>query len=122
MDFPRAPLQSLTSITYTDDAGATGTVAAANYVVDADSEPGRLALAAGGSWPGITLRAIAGVKLRFVAGYGDDPEDVPQGYKQAMLLLVGHWYENREAVISTGAIPKGLSLAVDALLMVDRNW
>ncbi|MFP5432845.1 MAG: head-tail connector protein [Alphaproteobacteria bacterium] len=35
--------------------------------------------------------------------------------KAAILLLVGHWYANREAVV-TGTIATQLPMAVDALL------
>jgi hypothetical protein len=30
--------------------------------------------------------------------------------------LIGNWYENREAEVSSGAVPKVLALGVDALL------
>jgi uncharacterized phiE125 gp8 family phage protein len=39
---------------------------------------------------------------------------------QAMLLLIGHWYENRQAV-TTEKTPQVLELAVDALLNPDRS-
>lgn len=48
------------------------------------------------------------------AGYADAAA-VPQGIKQAMLLLVGSWYENREATIS-GATIAEVPFAVDALI------
>ena len=33
-----------------------------------------------------------------VAGYGDLPSDVPESTRQAIKLLAGHYFENREAV------------------------
>jgi hypothetical protein len=48
--------------------------------------------------------------------------DIPQRYKHAIQLIIAHWYENREAVVSSGAVPKQLELAVDALLMTDRVY
>lgn len=118
---PRPPLQSITSITYLDDTGAAGTVAASNYVVDTYSEPGRVALSSSGSWPGVTLYAVAGVRVRFVAGYGAAGSAVPQEFRQAILLLVEHWYEQREPVSLSGAMPKEVPFGVEALLWMDRD-
>ena len=39
---------------------------------------------------------------------------MPSGYKQAIKLLVGHWYENREAVSNDAG--SAVDLAVDSLL------
>ena len=96
LTFPKPPLQSVTSITYTDIDGNSDTVDSSAYLVDADSWPGRLVLRNGQSWPSVTLREIGGVVIRFVAGYGDDIEDVPTPIRQAMLLILSDWYENRE--------------------------
>ena len=35
-----------------------------------------------------------------MAGYGA-ASTVPTSIKQAMLLLIGHWYENREAMVES---------------------
>lgn len=124
INLPRPPLQSVTHIKYTDSDGNESTFSSDSYMVDTYEEPGRIVLNDGYSWPGDTLRAANGVTIRFVAGYGDEPEDVPQKYRQAILLLVGHWYENREAVsldmVRGGAMP--VPMAVKSLVMVDRNW
>ena len=58
--------------------------------------------------------------MQFVAGYGDEELDMPETTVQAIRLLVGHWYENREAVSSTGAIPKEVPFGVMSLLWLDR--
>ncbi len=57
--------------------------------------------------------------ITFTAGYGA-PADVPAAIRQAMLLLIAHWYEHREAV-SLGASPSALPMAVDALLAPYRR-
>lgn len=41
--------------------------------------------------------------------------------EQAMLLLVGHWYANREAVV-VGAAPAAVPLAVDRLLWYRKRF
>lgn len=115
------PLQSITSVTYIDSDGGSNVMSSADYFADAHSEPGRLVLAYNASWPSATLRPAAAITIRYVAGYGD-PDDVPDHYKQAIMLLVGHFYENREAVIAgQGITISQLPLAVDALLMIDRG-
>lgn len=119
IELPRPPLQSVTSIVYTDSDNNATTWAASNYIVDTDSEPGRVVLAYGASWPGVTLRPANPIQITYVAGYGDDGSAVPVSYQQALKLLVGHWYENREATIA-GTIAREIPLAVDSLLWLDR--
>lgn len=117
---PRPPLQSVSSITYRLQDGTVVTLDPANYVVDTKSEPGRVVLAPGRSWPSDPLYAAGAVTVRYVAGYGD-PAAVPVAIKQAILLLVGHWYENREAV-AVGHTVIQLPMTVDALLWPYRVW
>jgi len=40
-----------------------------------------------------------GVRMRFVCGFGDAGANVDYRARQAMLLLIGHYYEHREEVI-----------------------
>jgi len=119
-ELPYPPLQSVTSIVYTDEAGDQSTWDAANYVVDTYSTPGRILIKSGVSWPSETLQVGASIAITYVAGFGTE-DDVPDTYKQAMLLLVGHLYENRESVV----VQQGIGLvevpqAVEWLLLTDR--
>lgn len=118
---PLPPLQSVASITYKDQDGDESTFSADDYIVNTDAEPGKVVLAYGASWPSTSLYPTGAVTVQFVAGYGDASTDVPQKYRQAMLLLIAHWYENREAIATTGAVPKEIPLAVESLLWLDRN-
>jgi uncharacterized phiE125 gp8 family phage protein len=113
---PRPPLQSVVDVKYYDTNDTEHALAAADYFVDNKSDPGRLILKA---WPAGVLRPTNGVCVEFTAGYGDDAEAVPQKVKQAMLLLIGHWYENREAAIA-GTISREIEFAVRSLLWLDR--
>ncbi|MDR1943975.1 MAG: head-tail connector protein [Synergistaceae bacterium] len=45
---------------------------------------------------------------------------VKQTWKQAMFLLIGHWYEHRESV-NMGNITTEIPMGVDMLLWQDRN-
>ena len=51
-------------------------------------------------------RALAGIEIDVEAGYGDAPADVPQPLRQAIELLVAHWYENR-GLIAVGQTRRG---------------
>jgi hypothetical protein len=123
---PRAPLKAtggIVSVKYLDATGAQITlVAGTDYVVGARSEPAIIAPAYGKSWPATRnyLDATGNypAEVRFIAGYGAAGSAVPENFRQAMLLLVGHWFENREEVSgsSLASIPKG----VEALLWQDR--
>lgn len=120
IELPRPPLQQVDSVTYVDADGVQTVWDPANYLVDTRSYVGSLHLARGTSWPSVTLPPINGIVVRYVAGYGDAAK-VPQKVKQAMLLLIGHWYEHREAVL-TGTISKEIEFAVSALLDPDKVY
>jgi uncharacterized phiE125 gp8 family phage protein len=95
---PFVPLQSVTSIKTTSAAGVESTLAAATYVVDAASTPGRIVLADGGSWP-TDLRTVNAIAIRCACGYGTAGTAVPDPILQAMLQLVTHWYRHRDAAV-----------------------
>jgi uncharacterized phiE125 gp8 family phage protein len=108
LDIPKAPLQSVTSISYVDTAGQTQVWAASNYLVDAPSGPrgrrGRIAPAYGVVWP-FTQAQINAATVRFVAGYGATAASVPSLLRQAMLMDIATLYENRDA--EAVAMPTG---------------
>lgn len=110
---PKPPLQSVTSVQYIDGAGATQTVSASDYRVDTYTEPGRIEPVT--VWPVADAR-VAAVRVTYVAGF-TSAALVPQTIKQAMLLLMTHWYENRSAVGRPGG---PVELAVASLL--GMNW
>jgi uncharacterized phiE125 gp8 family phage protein len=120
IEIPKPPLQSVGFVKYYDTASTpvlqTWT-ASGNYEVDIKATPGRLLLIDGICWPDTNHQANA-VTIRFDAGYGVAAA-VPDDIKTAMRLLMGHWYENREDVV-TGAVPMKLQRSVDALLWMNR--
>ncbi len=113
------PLREIVSVSYTDDAGGVHVVDPSEYLVDTVSEPGRLRMRNG--WPGGALQELNGLAIEFTAGYGVDGAAVPRGMQQSVLLLAAHWYENREPVITTGAVPKELPLTVKSLFATWRR-
>jgi uncharacterized phiE125 gp8 family phage protein len=93
-DVPRAPLRSVTSITYIDTDGAEQTLSTSLYTVDVYSIPGRIVKAYNQEWPD-TLGHIDDVTVTFESGYATQ-DDVPPEIQQGVLLIVGDLYENRE--------------------------
>ena len=93
---PRSPLQSISSIGYTDtDGNPQPLVANTDYQVDANAEPGRIRPAYGTSWP-TARREYSSVEIEFVAGYGTTAAEIPDLALHAVRLLIGDFYENRE--------------------------
>ncbi len=118
---PMPPLQAVESITYLDEDGVTHTVTASDYRVYTNVEPGLVVLKSNIAWPSAVLAVGPSITVRYTAGYGLATA-VPEQYKSAMLLMIGHLYENREAVI-TGTIATVLPMAVASLLTNDRrDW
>lgn len=116
---PRPPLQSVTSVKYVDVDDVEHTLAGAAYLVDTVGLPGRLVLREGASWPAAALRAVNGVCVRFVAGW-PEPGDAPAELRLAARMLVGHWFENREAVSSQPL--SETPWAVDAVVFPWKVW
>jgi|GEM_PF-304366 len=91
----KIPLQSVTSVKYTDADGLTQTIANDLYMVDLNSRPPRIVRIQEASWPSVQPRPRA-VAVELVAGYGDKRQDVPENVTTYILYKVGDLYENRE--------------------------
>ena len=107
--FPRAPLGSVTSVTYYDSNNALQTWSSAEYDVDTAGNLGRLRPKEGYSWPSTYDRPNA-VTVTFVSGYGSAASSVPQSIKQAMLFHIADIYDHRATQVtgtSVSAMPFG---------------
>lgn len=91
-----APLISVDAVTVYDSDGAGSVVDADSYEVDLVSVPGRLVRGAAAAMP--VGKAVNGIAIDVTAGYGPSSVDVPGPLRQAILMLVTHWYEHRGAV------------------------
>jgi uncharacterized phiE125 gp8 family phage protein len=94
----RGRVQAVTAITAYDPDDASSTVATSVYQVDAVSEPARVVLKSGQSWP-TDLREVNALSVQYTAGYGATALTVPGPLKQAVLLVLGAMWEHREQVI-----------------------
>lgn len=110
IELPLGPITSVTSVKYTDTTGTEQTMSALLYQTDIPGVEGRIVAPDG--WP-VTGDYVNAVKVRWVAGLG-----AAQAIKQAMLLLIGHWYVNREIV---GDARAELPLAFTALVAPFRR-
>jgi uncharacterized phiE125 gp8 family phage protein len=129
IELPRSPVQSVTSVTYVDQNGVTQTLDPSQYRVyglhtagqATGSIPGiaRIEQAIGVYWP-LLYPQGAVITVRFVAGYGDSPGSIHEGLRQAMLLLIRLWYDNRGEAMETdhGIVPLGF----EALVSQQRVW
>ena len=68
------------------------------YDAQLNYEPSQIQLADGQSFPDITKRNDA-VLARYTVGYGSAASDVPEIIKQAILLTIGNFYQNRNSVV-----------------------
>jgi len=91
---PVMPLASLVAVTAYDAAGQAHALAPGQFQIE--PAPARLLLP-----PAIAglpaLRARLGIEIDYLAGYGDTAADVPADLKQALLVLVGAWFEHRDS-------------------------
>lgn len=113
---PNPPAQSVTSITYIDTTGALQTLAPSQYAFSKGDIFGFIEPAYGASWPPVRNQ-LETITVRYVAGYGSNPGDLPEPIRQAILFLVGHYAENREPVaVDIRGTPIELPLTVTSLL------
>ena len=88
------------------------------YELLLDDNPPRIVTPALELWP-ITYAGQRGaVEIDFIAGYGAAGNTVPPMLKQAIKMLVAHWYEHREAV---GTVGQEVPLAVDSILRLYQD-
>lgn len=111
------PVSSILSVTVTDKDGIPTTLSPSMYSLYSDSYKASLVLSSGYKYPSVGENKYP-VRIVFEAGM--PPASVPRRTKRAILLLIGHWYENREDVEVRKK--KHLPLAVDTLLDMDRTW
>lgn len=94
LDLALSPLTSVTNFQYIDEDGATQTISGSNYTADTVSKPARIVKRDDYTWPTVDDIPNA-VWVTYVAGAANAGA-LDASLKQAMLLQIGYWYENRE--------------------------
>lgn len=118
LDLPVTPYQSVTSLRYYDADNVQQTANVANdYIVFGNDDYGYIEPVT--AWPAMYDRPDA-IELVFVVGFGN-ASAVPQNIIHAAKMMVGHWYENREAVVDYSV--NNVPMAVHDLVNIDRiGW
>lgn len=118
---PRGKTQSVSSIQYTS-GGTTATLtgpssgspAGTDYQEDLEGDDGGIIMPnQGASWPSVDLDVPSPVVITFTAGWASG--DIPQDVIHAVMLLVGHWFQNREASVVAASVAE-LPMGAEALL------
>jgi uncharacterized phiE125 gp8 family phage protein len=103
-----APVMSVDAVTLRAADGTASVLPTDGYVVDLVSSRLRILP---GARPALSA---CQVEIDITAGYGTEPAHVPEPLRQAVLMLVAHWYSHREAALA--AVPVPLQLGVDSLM------
>jgi uncharacterized phiE125 gp8 family phage protein len=86
-ELPRPPIATLVSATYKDKDGVEHEMAEGDCIISNDKvyfpNP-----------PTAELFGVNPIAVTYTAGY----TNLPTSLRQAMLMLIAHWYNNREAV------------------------
>ncbi|HSH72348.1 MAG TPA: head-tail connector protein [Methylophilaceae bacterium] len=120
IELPHVPVASITSVKYLDSDGIEQTIAGSDYYLDNAGLKNWVIPGHGTSWPS-SFDAANAVRVRYVAGYGDETK-VPGGIKSWILLTVGTLYKNRESTIDgtiTSPIPERF---YESLLDPYKTW
>jgi uncharacterized phiE125 gp8 family phage protein len=107
IELPKPKFGTLTHIKYYDDAGVETDLDTLTYYLDSNATPATLSLRLGQTWPETESGRPSAVRVKYTCGYGK-AADVPMPIKQGIMLLIGHWYENRENIV---VIHKALQIA-----------
>jgi uncharacterized phiE125 gp8 family phage protein len=120
---PRPPMRpAAVTVTYRDEAGNDQTLLSASnqFQVDSNIVPGRIYPLYNGVWPAVRGDENS-VTVQWQAGYGAAGTAVPSILRQAMLILIAHWYEMRQPVFAgySQVVPVPLTFQT---LMAASGW
>ncbi|MEL6298933.1 MAG: head-tail connector protein [Pseudomonadota bacterium] len=108
---PLHPVREVVGASAIDAGGASTAIPLDQVDVNLDERPATVC---------VTAEFGKRVAIDFEAGFGADPADVPEPIRQALLLLVAHWFENREPVV-IGSDATRIPMTVSALLAPYRG-
>lgn len=107
IELPRRNVISVTSVTSYDMDANASVFDSSKYYLSGD----RIALKNDSDWPSDNLRYFDAIKIIFNSGFGSfsSPtwsQSVPKDIKQATLMLIAHWYQNRGDEVAENIIPR----------------
>jgi uncharacterized phiE125 gp8 family phage protein len=114
---PKGSLQTVNSVKYKNSDGTEVTLTEnVNYIYSKTGIEGILTTPYGVTWPAFTQYPLDAVTIEFTCGYGLAVA-VPETIKQAILMLVKYWYDQKDISIT---ISNDIQQAVHRLLWQDR--
>ena len=115
IDLPLSPVQAIADLAVYGEDDIAALIDPAHYFADTLSRPARLVMRGSRAWarPG---RAANGIAITLTVGFGAAASAVPAPLRQAILILVAHWFEHRG-----NANPPPLPLTLDALIRPYRG-
>lgn len=110
IELPLVPVVSVDSISYLDESDQPQSLEASDWYADLRNMKAIIKPAYGTAWP-LTSNLPECVTITYTVGVAE----VPKPIEQACLLLIGHWYANRETVV-VGTITAELPMAYKSLI------
>jgi uncharacterized phiE125 gp8 family phage protein len=89
------PFELLNAVRYYDVDGVLQDDEVNNYEVFGTATATTIQPKEGFTWP-VTQHRQDAIKVEYTIGYGETTDDVPETIRHALMLLIGHWYDNRE--------------------------
>ena len=112
MRMPLGPVGNVLGVTLTLEDGTTRTIPDGDYIMLSSDDLYVIRM------PDVRLRAVRPVEIVYTAGF----TELPKALRQAMLLLIAHWYTNREAVITGNVAAAEVPVAARTLLNQYKRW
>lgn len=114
------PVLQVNAIKYYDTDGNLQTDTLNNYEVTGTSFASYVSPKEGFNWP-VTQDRPDAIRIEYTIGYGEATTDIPETLRHALMMLIGHWYDNRENTMmdELSNVPYGFDMLID---MHRRCW
>ena len=115
IDLPHAPINSIEKVMYIDAEGVEHILSETMYIADPSES-----IIIMRELPQFRPYPVKPIRITYTAGYC--PRKLPKTIRQAMLLLIGHWYTNRETVVVGAIASVEVQLTTKRLLDQWKAW
>ena len=114
------PLIAVTAVKYYDANGTLQTDTLSNYEIFGTEFSTTIGPKEGFAWP-VTQDRPDAIRIEYTIGYGSATTDIPETLRHALMMLIGHWYDNRETTMmdELSNVPYGFDALMD---MHRRAW
>lgn len=119
IELPKGYVSEVTSVKYIDTTNDYVTLSSSYYEADILSEPARIVLASGYSYP-VVNKYLNAVKITFKAGYANAAA-VPKSIIQVMYLHLSLLYDIRSPIL-TGTTIAEIPYSLQMLYNLNKVW